>query len=195
MTALVRAARDAASEAADLKRQAARIDPYIPLAVWPMSLHELDLALSSLSSGLYLASHLASDAIGRQVQPRHEATPGSLAIASTPAEAAAEHANGALNALLAAGRSGEPDLAALADVARQQSAILADLSHTCYRFHYGIAEACERTPNATNSKTTRISGPLRRASVTLKKAAAGASHAAADLDDELNWGRRTASAW
>ena len=227
MTALVRAARAAASEAADLKRQAARIDPYIPLAVWPASLHELDIALSSLSSGLYLASHLASDAIGQNpARPGHAATPGSLAIASTRAGTAAEHANGAVNAirrelrrtglapnispnplrrhaayaagclseledaLLAAGRSGEPDLAALADVARQQSAILADLSHTCDRFHYGIAEACERTPNATNSKTTRISGPLRRASVTLKKAAAGASHAAADLDDEHTWGRK-----
>jgi hypothetical protein len=227
MTALVQAARDAAGEAADLKRQAARIDPYIPLAVWPAPLHELDLALSSVSNGLYRASHLASDAIGQNpALPKHGATPGALAIASTRASTAADHANGTLNAirrelrraglapdispnplsrhaaytagclskldeaLLAARRSGDPDLAALAVVARRQSAILADLSHTCDRFHYGIAEACERTPKATTSKTTRISGPLRRASVTLKKAAAIAAHAADDLDDELIWARR-----
>lgn len=225
--ALILAARDAAGEVADFKRQAARIDPYIPLAVWPTSLQELDRALSSASNGLYHAANLASDAIGRNpALPEPGTMPGALAIASTRTSAAADHAHGTLDAirrelrrtrtgpdispnplsrraaisagclikledaLQAAIRSDDPDLAALAATARLQSAILADLSHVCDRFHYGITEACERTPNATTSKTVRISRPLQRARVTLKKAADGTARAASSLDDALIWGRR-----
>jgi hypothetical protein len=235
VTALARAVRDAASDTAGLKRQAMRIDPYTPLAAWPIPLRELDRALSSASSGLYRAANLASDAIGQNPPPGLSATPGSLAIASTRTSTAGDHANGAFeairrelrrtgtepdispsplsrhaayaagqlsklddalldDALLAAFRSDEPDLAVLAAVARHQSAILADLSATCDRFHYGVAEACDRIPKATSSKTARISGSLRRASVTLKKAAAGTAHAADALDDELTWGRRRGGA-
>ena len=101
------------------------------------------------------------------------------------------------DALLTVFRATTPDLAALtaalAATARQQATILADLSHTCDRFHYGVTEACERIPGTANSKVTRISGSLKRASTTLRKAGTGTARAAADLENELIRARRRAS--
>jgi hypothetical protein len=94
------AAHAAAGAATDLKHEADRIDPYIPLAAYPGPLQDLVTAVDSASNGLYRTAGLAADVIGPDpALPEPGAVPGKLAVASVRASGAAGQIGGALEAI------------------------------------------------------------------------------------------------
>ena len=156
-------------------------DPALP---YPGAVPSALGVASARATGAASDVAVARSAIGIELR-RPATTPG--ADPALPGSRAGQSLRELAGALQAAAREREEDthLDVLIAVTGQQALALEALSGACGALFPAITATCERMPGAAAWRTTRAASPVRRASDTLRKAAAITTLARGHLADEL----------